>query len=459
MDKVKIWNDFINELKNKVSDVTFNTWFINLKLLTINDKDIVIIVPYSVHKNHIINNYMDIIEEIFLNITGKNLNIVFCLEGEYKENTLDNIEKIGLDDSVIENFVEARKTNLNPKYTFDNFAVGDSNRFAFSSCLSVAQNPGKLYNPLFLYGKSGLGKTHLMHAIGNYIVQNTNLRVLYITTDEFMNEFISITRDSGNKEDNFNYIDIFKEKYRDVDVLMIDDIQFLGSANATQQEFTNTFNSLYYKEKQIIICSDRSVDDLKMFADRLRTRFNWGLKAIISVPEFDLKVKIIKNKIKTSDLAIDLSEEIIDFMASNCGSDVRNLEGMITRLAAYSAICNIKNYTLETAMEALDEYVNGMGQYTVNSIGKIINIVSQYFKLTPDDLKGKKRSKDIANARMIAMYLCRILTDETYPRIGLEFGGRDHSTVIHAYEKINEDIKNNGELEKIISELKLKMSE
>ena len=459
MDKVKIWNDFINELKNKVSDVTFNTWFINLKLLTINDKDIVIIVPYSVHKNHIINNYMDIIEEIFLNITGKNLNIVFCLEGEYKENTLDNIEKMGLDDSVIENFVEARKTNLNPKYTFDNFVVGDSNRFAFSSCLSVAQNPGKLYNPLFLYGKSGLGKTHLMHAIGNYIVQNTNLRVLYITTDEFMNEFISITRDSGNKEDNFNYIDIFKEKYRDVDVLMIDDIQFLGSANATQQEFTNTFNSLYYKEKQIIICSDRSVDDLKMFADRLRTRFNWGLKAIISVPEFDLKVKIIKNKIKTSDLAIDLSEEIIDFMASNCGSDVRNLEGMITRLAAYSAICNIKNYTLETAMEALDEYVNGMGQYTVNSIGKIINIVSQYFKLTPDDLKGKKRSKDIANARMIAMYLCRILTDETYPRIGLEFGGRDHSTVIHAYEKINEDIKNNGELEKIISELKLKMSE
>ena len=443
----------------KVSDVTFNTWFINLKLLTINDKDIVIIVPYSVHKNHIINNYMDIIEEIFLNITGKNLNIVFCLEGEYKENTLDNIEKIGLDDSVIENFVEARKTNLNPKYTFDNFVVGDSNRFAFSSCLSVAQNPGKLYNPLFLYGKSGLGKTHLMHAIGNYIVQNTNLRVLYITTDEFMNEFISITRDSGNKEDNFNYIDIFKEKYRDVDVLMIDDIQFLGSANATQQEFTNTFNSLYYKEKQIIICSDRSVDDLKMFADRLRTRFNWGLKAIISVPEFDLKVKIIKNKIKTSDLAIDLSEEIIDFMASNCGSDVRNLEGMITRLAAYSAICNIKNYTLETAMEALDEYVNGMGQYTVNSIGKIINIVSQYFKLTPDDLKGKKRSKDIANARMIAMYLCRILTDETYPRIGLDFGGRDHSTVIHAYEKINEDIKNNGELEKIISELKLKMSE
>ena len=330
-----------------------------------------------------------------------------------------------------------------------NFVVGDTNRFAFSSCLQVAQNPGKLYNPLFLYGKSGLGKTHLMHAIGNYIIQNTNLKVLYVTTDEFMNEFISITRDSGNREDN----------YRDIDVLMIDDIQFLGSANATQQEFTNTFNSLYSNSKQIIICSDRSVDDLKMFADRLKTRFNWGLKAIISVPDFDLKVKIIKNKIKTADLAIDLSDEIIDFMASNCGSDVRNLEGMITRLAAYSSIWGIQILSLENAMEALDEYVNGMGQYTENSIGKIINVVSEYFKLTPDDLKGKKRSKNIANARMIAMYLCRVLTDETYPRIGLEFGGRDHSTVIHGYDKINDDMKSNGELEKMISELKQKMSE
>lgn len=171
---------------------------------------------------------------------------------------------------------------------------------------------------------------------------------------------------------------------------MIDDIQFLGSANATQQEFTNTFNSLYSNSKQIIICSDRSVDDLKMFADRLKTRFNWGLKAIISVPDFDLKVKIIKNKIKTADLAIDLSDEIIDFMASNCGSDVRNLEGMITRLAAYSSIWGIQILSLENAMEALDEYVNGMGQYTENSIGKIINVVSEYFKLTPDDLKVRK---------------------------------------------------------------------
>lgn len=461
MDKVSVWNNFLGSIKTKLSDVLYNTWFKDLKLLTINDKEIVIIVPYPVHKNQIINLYMDLIEETFLEITGCQHNIIICLEGEYKEafppqqNTIND----SLSDESINEFVENRKTNLNPKYTFDNFIVGDSNRFAFSSCLAVAQNPGKLYNPLFLYGKSGLGKTHLMHAIGNYINENSNLKVLYITTDEFMNEFINITKDSGNKEDNLNYIDIFKNKYRDIDVLMIDDIQFLGSANATQQEFTNTFNSLYYKEKQIIICSDRSVDDLKMFADRLKTRFNWGLKAIISVPEYDLKVKIIKNKISSGDYMMELPDEIVDFIASNCGSDVRNLEGAITRLYAYSAIMNINELTLDKAMEALDEYANGMGQYTENSIGKIISIVSEYFKLTSDDLKGKKRSKNIANARMIAMYLCRILTDETYPRIGLEFGGRDHSTVIHGYEKINEDMKSNKELGNIIAELKQKMSE
>ena len=465
MDKEKIWEKFLEQINQRVSVVTYNTWFKELRLLTINDKDIVIIVPYLAHKNHIINNYMEIVEEIFLELLGFIHNIIFCLESEYKEKVQqERINSPNINDFInesqdsIDKFVQERKTNLNDKYTFENFVVGDSNRFAFSSCLAVAQNPGKLYNPLFLYGKSGLGKTHLMHAIGNYINATSNLKVLYITTDEFMNEFISITKDSGNKEDNLNYIDLFKSKYRDVDVLMIDDIQFLGSATVTQQEFTNTFNSLYYNDKQIIICSDRSVDDLKMFADRLKTRFNWGLKAIIAVPEFELKVKIIKNKINNYDQTLEISDEIVDFIASNCGSDVRNIEGAITRLFAYAAIWGIKELTLENTLDALDEYTNNM-LYVDKSINKIMSVVATYFNLTVDDLKGKKRSKQVANARMIAMYLCRILTDETYPRIALEFGGRDHSTIIHGYEKINEDIKNNGELEKIINELKLKMSE
>lgn len=457
MDKVSLWVDFLKRISEKVSDISYNTWFKDLKLASINDDTIGIVVPYLIHKNHIIDNYIDIVEEIFLELTGKNYNINFYLESEVN----DNKSSVNIEDNPVNNVNSnnKRKTNLNSKYTFDNFIVGDSNRFAFSSSLAVAQNPGKLYNPLFLYGKSGLGKTHLMHAIGNYIDSNTNLKVLYITTDEFMNEFINITKDSGNREDNLNYIDIFKSKYRDIDVLMIDDIQFLGSATATQQEFTNTFNSLYYNEKQIIICSDRSVDDLKMFADRLKTRFNWGLRAVISVPEYDLKVKIIKNKIMNGERGLDVSDDIVNFIASNCGSDIRNLEGAITRLYAYSAIMNIKELTLEKAMDALDEYASGRGQYTENSISKIINVVSEYFNLSADDIKGKKRSKNIANARMIAMYLCRILTDESYPRIGLEFGGRDHSTIIHGYEKINDDIRSNSELSKMITELKQKMSE
>lgn len=456
MDKEKIWQEFLTLIVDKISTVAINTWFKDLKLLTITNEDIILTTPYQVQKNHILENYIEEMEEIFLSITGSIHNVIVCLDSEYKEkNDCSSTNILNESENSLKK-IEAKKTNLNPKYTFDNFVVGDSNVYAFKSCLSVAQNPGKLYNPLFLYGKSGLGKTHLMHAIGNYILQNSDLKVLYTTTDEFMNEFVSMTKDVGDKEANLNYIDLFKSKYRDIDVLMIDDIQFLGNANATQQEFTNTFNDLYYKDKQIIICSDRSVDDLKMFADRLKTRFNWGLKAIIDVPNYDLKVKIIRNKINY--YRLELNEDIINYIAANCGSDVRNLEGAITRLSAYKAMFNISELTLENAYEALVEYTNNM-VYTDNSVKKIMTVTANYFKLTTDDLKGKRRSKDIANARMIAMYLCRRKTDETYPRIGLEFGGRDHSTVIHAYEKVSEDIKKNPELDKIISEIIVKLSE
>lgn len=453
MDNNKLWDEFLKIIKEKISTLSYQTWFEDTYLYSIKDNVATVVVPMAFHQKHLVDNYSDLIAETFTGITGNDYVFEFKLKSDLEE------EEANLNDISDEenNDISSIDANLNPDYRFDSFIVGESNKFAFTAARAVAEQPGKSYNPLFLYGKSGLGKTHLMHSIGNYILENTHLKVLYISSDKFVNDYINAVR--NNDKNNFDKIDVFKNKYRNIDVLMIDDIQFLGSANATQQEFTNTFNSLYSNSKQIIICSDRSVDDLKMFADRLKTRFNWGLKAIISVPDFDLKVKIIKNKIKTADLAIDLSDEIIDFMASNCGSDVRNLEGMITRLAAYSSIWGIQILSLENAMEALDEYVNGMGQYTENSIGKIINVVSEYFKLTPDDLKGKKRSKNIANARMIAMYLCRVLTDETYPRIGLEFGGRDHSTVIHGYDKINDDMKSNGELEKMISELKQKMSE
>ena len=456
MDKVKIWNDFINELKNKVSDVTFNTWFINLKLLTINDKDIVIIVPYSVHKNHIINNYMDIIEEIFLNITGKNLNIVFCLEGEYKENTLDNIEKIGLDDSVIENFVEARKTNLNPKYTFDNFVVGDSNRFAFSSCLSVAQNPGKLYNPLFLYGKSGLGKTHLMHAIGNYISKNSNMKVLYVTSEKFVEDFINIYRKNKN-DNNFEDVDSFKKKYRDIDVLMIDDIQYLEIANKTQQEFFNTFNELHCNNKQIIISSDRSPDDLNKLEERLRTRFNWGLTIDILPPDFKLRMDIIDKKIEANNISCEFPNDVKEYIASNCTSDIRKLEGAITRVFAYSIIMNGSEITLDLAIEALKDYfVKSI--ISKNKVDQVQQVVAAHYNITVEDLKSKKRNANISVPRQVAMYICRTVLEESLPKIGMEFGGKDHTTVMHSVDKIKKEITNDAsfknEIDKLISKIK-----
>lgn len=465
MEKQQLWEEFLKCINENVTTVAFNTWFKNLKLLDITNESIIILDPGQTIKDQLMQYYKEIIDEALIEITNKHLNIEFRdssylkrNETDYKNNSPDELFN---KENELQNLklVEKRKTNLKEKYRFDNFVVGEANRFAYQSALAVAQNPGKLYNPLFLYGKSGLGKTHLMHAIGNYILENSNLKVLYISTDDFMNDFINITKNKGDRDDNLSYIELFKNKYRDIDVLMIDDIQFLGNAPASQQEFTSTFNDLYYDNKQIIICSDRSVNDLKLFEDRLKTRFNWGLKAIINIPEFELKVKIIQNKIKSDDLMLNLSEEIIDFIANNCGSDVRNLEGMITRLQAYTAIMGIKELTLDDAREALDEFANGRGTYTDNSIGKIMNIVANYFNLRIEDLTGKKRVAAIAKARMIGMYLSRVLLDESLQRIGLEFGGRDHSTVIHAYEKIEKDLKTDSELEKIISELKQKMSE
>lgn len=452
MDVIKIWNDFLDILSTRISSISFSTWFKESTLHSLKDGIAKITVPYEPSKIHITENYYDLVEEILLYITGKQYEIEVYLPSEVtsEDNSVEEITN-----KISENTIEDYKyySNFNQKYRFDNFVVGDSNRFAYSSALAVAERPGKLYNPLFIYGKSGLGKTHLMHAIGNFLLENSDKKVLYITSEQFINDFININKKEDKSKDNVSYIDVFKRKYRDVDVLMIDDIQFLGPATKSQQEFTNTFNTLYDNEKQIIICSDRSVDDLKLLEDRLKTRFNWGLKVDINPPNFDLKVQIIKNKIEVGDLAIDLSDDIINFIASNCGNDVRNLEGAITRLVAYSAIMNIKSLTINDAMDALSDYTNNL-IYSQNTITKIQNIVANYFKLHPDDLKSKKRSKPIANARQIAMYLCRTMTEETQQRIGLEFGGRDHSTVIHSYEKVNNDIINNKELDKIITELK-----
>lgn len=449
MQTSDIWSNLLDKIKNEINSLSFKTWFEDTELLSIENGIATIIVPLPIHKSHINNNYKDIINSIFEELTGRTYELELLLKEEIKvvepeKKVINNIK----DNVLIENnFISS---NLNSKYTFETFIVGDSNRFAHAAALAVAENPGNMYNPLFIYGNSGLGKTHLMHAIGNYIVKNTNKRVLYVTSEQFVADFIGI-----NKKDehgtNFSYVDFFKQKYRNIDVLIIDDIQYLGGATETQKEFFHTFNTLYGDNKQIIISSDRSPDDLKILEDRLRTRFCWGLPVDIYPPDFELRVAILKKRIQGEAINKEIPDNVIEYMASNLGSDIRHLEGAVTRLVAYSTIMG-SEIDLNLAIEALKDYINkGIGEK--NNIVKIQKIVAEHFQISIDDIKSKKRSSNISFPRQIAMYLCRKLTDESFPKIGIEFGGKDHSTVIHSCEKIEKEIKNNKNLADTIKKI------
>ena len=321
--------------------------------------------------------------------------------------------------------------------------------------MAVAEKPGKAYNPLFLYGKSGLGKTHLMHSIGNYILENTDLKVLYISSDKFVNDFINAVR--NNDKENFKKIENFKAKYRNIDVLMIDDIQFLGNATKGQEEFFHTFNELYNENKQIIIASDRSVDDLKMLENRLLTRFNWGLTANITPPDFELRMSILERKIAHQESAKDVPKEVIEYIANNFASDVRQLEGAITRVFAYALMMNKGVVDLDTAVDALKDQLTDKSVYK-NDVHRIQTVVCDYFKITLDDIKGKKRSQNINYPRQVAIYLCRVMANESFPKIGTYFGGRDHSTIMSSYRKIKSDLQTNEQLKVVIKELKQQLS-
>ena len=291
MDKNKLWGNFLNNIKSQLSPIAYDTWFSETELYMLEDNTAKVIVPMHIHKKNLKENYNDLIEDIFTEISGSNFKFEYYLKEELESNVEIDTDTIGVPRTV------AFETNLNPQYTFENFIVGESNKFAHATALAVAENPGYMYNPLFIYGKSGLGKTHLMHAIGNFIHKNSSKTVLYVTSEKFVSDFIGINK--RNKEgNNFDNVEIFKNKYRNVDVLIIDDIQYLGNANQTQQEFFNTFNDLYGNNKQIIISSDRSPDDLKLLEDRLRTRFNWGLTINILQPDFKLRMNIIDKKIE-----------------------------------------------------------------------------------------------------------------------------------------------------------------
>ncbi len=456
MDVVVLWTNFLNQIKTEITSLSFETWFKETELYELKDGKAKVIVPMPIHKKHLRDNYQELMIETLNHVTGTNFEIEYFLKDEIEEVESNSLEiSDGVGKMVISSGVPYNNpidSNLNKNYNFDNFIVGNSNKFAHAAALSVAENPGKMYNPLFIYGNSGLGKTHLMHAIGNYIIQTSNKKVLYVTSDQFIQDFIGINKKDSSGT-NFNYVEFFKNKYRNVDVLIIDDIQFLGGATQTQQEFFHTFNTLYSDSKQIIISSDRSPDDLKLLEDRLRTRFCWGLTVDIFPPDFSLRVAILKKKISAGSVEKNIPEDVIEYIASNMGSDVRQLEGSITRLVAYSTIMGGASITVELAIEALKDYIN-KGISEKDDVRRIQKVVSEYFQISMEDIRSKKRSSNIAFPRQIAMYLCRKMTNESFPKIGTEFGGKDHSTVMHSVDKIEKEIATNKELFNIIEKLK-----
>ena len=448
MDFENIWNKFLEKIKEKVSPALFQTWFEGTKLMDLNEQYAVVLVPYEICKQHFEKNYNDLIKEMFMEVTGS----LFKFKYVTKEELQNKVEE---SNNVEDNNEAIFESGLDNKYNFDNFISGESNKFAKAIGLAVAEKPGAMYNPLFIYGNSGLGKTHLMHAIGNHIMETTNKKVLYVTSEKFVDDFLNIYR--KNESSNFKAVDTFKRKYRDIDVLMIDDIQYLEIASKTQQEFFNTFNELHTNNKQIIISSDRSPDDLKKLEERLRTRFNWGLTIDILPPDLELRMAILDKKVESHDMSNIVPREVKEYIANNCTTDIRKLEGALTRVCAYATIMNGSEITLELAIEALKDYI-GKNIISKNKIDQVIQLIANNYNITVEDIKSKKRLSKIAVPRQIGMYICRIHLKESLPKIGSEFGGKHHTTVMHSVAKIKRELKNDKNLEieisKIINQIK-----
>lgn len=435
MDLKAIWDTFLKRIEGTLAPVSYTTWFKNTKLIDLKDDKAIVQVPMEIHKKHLKESYNEIIEEIFTDITGTNFQMEY-----YSEDELNNNVEIEITTKTEDNF----KTNLNPNYTFETFIVGESNKFAQAMALAVAEKPGFVYNPLFLYSNSGLGKTHLMHAIGNYVHNTSKKKVLYVPADKFVSDFLESYR-KNKDENNFEAVDNFKRKYRDVDVLLIDDIQYLETANKTQQEFFSTFNELHDQNKQIVIASDRSPEDFQRLEERLKTRFKWGITIDIRPPDMELRLNIIDRKLEAQQIK-NFPNDVKQYIATICTTDIRTLEGAISRVLAYATIMSGSDINLDLAVEALRDFV-GKNVISRNKIEQVQKVVAERYNLTIEDIKGKKRNANITVPRQIAMYICRNILNEPLMKIGTEFGGKDHTTVMHSVNKIEQALKEDSKLE------------
>ena len=441
MELEQIWEEALKMIEEETSPVSFATWIQPIVPCGIIGNKIILQVKESFLKEIIEKRHLPLIRTAIKMVTKNEYDIMITTEEEQNAGNLHNLAA----EKPAENEL-AR--NLNPKYVFDSFVVGNSNRMAHAASLAVAESPAQAYNPLFLYGNSGLGKTHLMHSIGHFILdRNPQAKVLYVTSETFTNELINSIQNNKNEE--------FRNKYRNIDVLMIDDIQFISKKEGTQEEFFHTFNALYESNKQIIISSDRPPKEIKTLEDRLRSRFEWGLIADVQPPDYETRIAILKKKAERDNLTVP--DDVMAYIAKNIASNIQELEGALTRIVAFATLTN-QDISIALAENSLKD-IFSENSATPLTPELIQQVVAEYYNIRVEDIQGSKKPKNIAFPRQVSMYLCRKLLDISLPKIGESFGGRDHTTVIYAISKIEKQLESDEGLQKTVHALEKEIKE
>jgi chromosomal replication initiator protein len=456
MTAQQLWNQILDSLRGEVNPQIFNSWFGTLTPSVVDDAGLLLEAPHSFIKDWIDENYISTLNTVAREITGTDLIVRIEVnepDQSNKKTASDKkreanvpVEKAEKNIPPSPKISQNGKSDLNPKYTFDTFVVGSSNQFAHAATMAVADQPAKSYNPLFIYGGVGLGKTHLMHAIGHHAkARNPHIRLCYLSSERFMNDLINSLR--------FDRMPMFRETYRNMDILLVDDIQFIAGKERTQEEFFHTFNSLFDSHKQIVVSSDKFPREIPDLEERLRSRFEWGLIADIQPPDLETKIAILEKKAEW--YGVTLPQEVSLFLAENTGTNIRELEGYLQRITAFAAFANTKEISLELVLEALKNFLEQKKKaITIEEIQKKISV---HYQIKISDLKSKKKNKALIGPRHTAMFLARQLTGLSLPEIGRHFGGRDHSTVLHAIHKVENMAKNNPDfqnsLDQFIKEL------
>ena len=441
MELEQIWEEALKMIEEETSPVSFATWIQPIVPCGIIGNKIILQVKESFLKEIIEKRHLPLIRTAIKMVTKNEYDIMITTEEEQNAGNLHNLAA----EKPAENEL-AR--NLNPKYVFDSFVVGNSNRMAHAASLAVAESPAQAYHPLFLYGNSGLGKTHLMHSIGHFILdRNPQAKVLYVTSETFTNELINSIQNNKNEE--------FRNKYRNIDVLMIDDIQFISKKEGTQEEFFHTFNALYESNKQIIISSDRPPKEIKTLEDRLRSRFEWGLIADVQPPDYETRIAILKKKAERDNLTVP--DDVMAYIAKNIASNIRELEGALTRIVAFATLTN-QDISIALAENSVKD-IFSENSATPLTPELIQQVVAEYYNIRVEDIQGSKKPKNIAFPRQVSMYLCRKLLDISLPKIGESFGGRDHTTVIYAISKIEKQLESDEGLQKTVHALEKEIKE